>query len=212
MKQYLSVLPALLVFAFTPACGRIATDEADSGAPSSTGVGSASENHEYALRFSGATPAGTYIGMFVNLAFTIDRSQPVRDFFAPDPNDARLPGLIKSYDLMDCGGGGTSALERTVKSLLRGELAEVESLEIEAVIDPPEQEGAGVCFGYRTAAGSWTWKRTLVPFIYESATDRWRAHLAGPHEPTDAIKLAFGGRAPTRRLTRVTYKAHAPSR
>ncbi|MEA2747109.1 MAG: hypothetical protein QOI41_1252 [Myxococcales bacterium] len=199
MRQTVKVLRAVAVLALVSACGRVAGDAGDS-----------STANEFSLVFTGNPNGGTNVGAFTNLAFSVDRQHASRAYAVPDREYAELPGLIKSYDFTECGPGSPELLERNITALTKGDLVEVDTVDLEVLpgrsLSASDLAG-GVCYGYRVEGGAWKWKFAVQPFTYDTASDRWRAHLAGPEGPLDAIKLVFGRNVPSMALARVTYRA-----
>jgi hypothetical protein len=190
------LLSTLLIFAVSPACGRTAS-------PGDTRTSSA-----YVLDFTPSAAGGAYVGKMINLAFTIDVTQPVRELNVPSSGGARSEYVVGS-DLVSCEERAALAVESSVASLATGTTAAVETLEIQLL--PESMPGipwkGGACYGYRGADGRWSWNFDVVPLIFDSEANVWRTTLSINQPSVDALKVVFSRDVPHLRLTKATYYA-----
>src|SRR5262245_12439025 len=91
-----------------------------------------------------------------SIAFPIDMSAPVKHITERSPSQ-----IVEVYDRVGCWSGSEQLLEQTVVAigLPPGDVAFVSSIEL--VLDATQANvGAGVCYGYRSRDGKWSYDLT----------------------------------------------------
>jgi hypothetical protein len=159
----------------------------------------------HVLDLSASENRGVAAGNFLNFAFPLHLHEPTTRITVRS-GDQRLADLVATFDYADCTKGQEFLLERPLGSLGPGDAAWVDAVEIEMIPLPQKDVpwSGGVCYGYRTPGGRWSWNLASTPLTYDAATDRVRARLSVQRGPIDALKLVFDGAVPRQYVSRVT--------
>lgn len=212
------ISPALLTAALGAllvACGP-AVEVGPNGSSGSSGqVGTSSNDKTYVLDFTDSPVGGLWLGLFDDVAFTLDFDAPTRKYaFTSGGNEPTGPGLVSLYDLGGgCQEGNYATSPHGLEALGDGQAGTVARVDVEMLPRTDAEKTpawtGGMCFGYRTLDGGWHWRVDPVLLKYDPGSDRIHGRVPVEEGPVDAIKLIFES---TKQVTpRITYTGHPES-
>lgn len=182
------------------------TDGSSSSSSVSASSSSGGMTKEYLIDFTSSDQGGVLIGGNFNLAFSLtEESTRVYTFMSAGGMQVK-PGAMLTNDFTRCAD--PQLLEANIASLERMARANVDVVSVDLLHagGAVDLEG-GLCFGYRTAGGGWTWQLMPTVWKYTSSTGNYHVDLMVRQPDVDAFKvISTSGTLPLTKIKYTTYE------